>query len=183
VELIVVVVILGVVAIAVVPRFLGSGDRALRARAEELASMLTACARRSEASGEIVSLRIDTANGRANASVRSVGGDGRSLWRDDPLLPAATFAGAQVWDIQLDGASSQRTDDAYQLVFDPASQRPGVRVIVADEAGQDLCVIELHAAAAESMVLPVPRGKDPAEVSAFPPAIDLDATGEEKEAW
>ncbi|MCC6951521.1 MAG: prepilin-type N-terminal cleavage/methylation domain-containing protein [Phycisphaerales bacterium] len=182
VEMVVVVVILGVLAMAVVPRMISTRGREVQASALRLADLLTIAARRDSLLSQRIAVEFDARDGRlrlVTLVVPEPESGAAAVWKPDALAPAADIGNARVLEAWADGSSLDPRQWRVEL---PQNQmRPAIAMVLADAGGQNLWRVDLAPRATRAVVT---AGQTPAregvEGSEF---IDLDANGQGVTPW
>lgn len=182
IELVVVIVILGVVAAAIAPRFVAGSSRAAEVSAGALRDLVSAVATRSALTGRRVAIGYDARTHTADALAwKSAAGpadwSARSQWTADPLTPPASLASVTVTSVRADGLTLDPA--AWRIEFDPGSRRPALSITLAQVGGPRSWRIDLPTGAMRAE-LSSADARVPQSVGAV---IDLDAAGRPEEAW
>lgn len=173
IELIVVIVILGVLAGALVPRIAGWSRRDAQAAALRAADVLSAAARRETLSGQTVAVEYDPDHG-----VRMLVNDpagGTDSWREDPLVPSVNLSGVRLISAFEDTASLPV--DRWRVVFRSAGPRAAVGIVLAAERTEERWRVDLPAGGTRAVV--TKGDAAPQSIS----AMDLDADGKGDQPW
>lgn len=186
VELVIVIVILAIVTGMVVPRLFSWKSRQGELSVYAVAELLSAAAKRDTYSTQRAAVDFDATAGRmklmalriSNAGSFDPGGE---EWIDDPLAPVASLEGVKVVS-GLAGIADLDTKK-FRVEFPGAGGaegRPGIALMLADDAGQKW-IVRLTSSATRAEVLPGTNVR--ALQTADPDVIDLDASGRRDEPW
>lgn len=178
VELIVVVVVLGIAAAAIVPRFGGTARQEADNAVDQVAELLRLFAWRQSLGSQQVALWRDGNDGRMHLLVMDADPedpDAAPEWRPDRFAaPVSLPPGVEVLDVRTD---DQRVDPLeWTIASTPGSERPKVEIRVAGH-GVDATVVLPQGAPSVVRVdadRPAPFARAP---------IDLDRAGREREPW
>jgi type II secretory pathway pseudopilin PulG len=184
IELIVVVVILGVLAAALVPRMLSNRSREVQADAERAADLLGAAAKRDALTSQRIALEYDGDSATLRMMVMSTGaGDPAApslqQWRQDPLTPPVTLTGATLDEALADGAALDRGH--WRVEFPQNMARAALCLVFTDERRENPWRVDLPARASRAIVTEGRRVNRGAFEGAD--SIDLDAAGQGDAAW
>ncbi len=180
IEVIVVAVILGVVAMLTIPRLLGGEGRHVAAKADQVAQVLTALARRDAAVSQALALSYERESGTVEILVRSRDPLAKEPWVTDLMLPEASLGDVQVQSIEVDGADVEPS--SFRVVLDQYAPRPAIRLVLVDKRGGNPCSVEMAGTAGQAQVVPGDlRGKGLSGSQTS--SVDLDAAGKEQESW
>lgn len=180
IEVIVVTVILGVVAALTLPRLFGGEGRQVAAKADEVAQVLTALARRDAAVAQAIALSYEQDDGRLQILVRNRDPLAREVWVSDMMLPEAPLGSVRINSVEVDGAEID--PGAFQVVLDQFMPRPALRLVLTDSKGGNACSVEMAGTAGQAQVVVGDlHGKGLAGTGTS--SVDLDAAGKEREAW
>lgn len=179
-EVIVVIVILAIAAGIVLPRALSDPGRSVKARAEGVAELLSALARRDAMLSQPLALVRDGEAGVLRGEVlRRATGSKQARWERDLLLPEAELIGAQLVSVRADGAELDL--EGLRIEMDQYQPRRALILVLVDESGQNPWSVELPASALQATVRSGDARRSSIDASAE--VEDLDATGREKTAW
>lgn len=182
IEMVVVVVILGVLAMAVVPRMVSTRGREVQATAQRLADLLTIAARRDSLLSQRIAVEYDAREGQLRL-MRLISPEPESgaaaVWKADALAPAADIGSSRVVEAWMDGSSLDPKQWRVEL---PQNQmRPAISMVLADAGGQNLWRVDLAPRATRAVVTagqqPVRGGVEGSEF------VDLDASGQGVTPW
>lgn len=180
IELVVVIVILGIAAAAIAPRFVGGSARSAEVSALALRDVISAVATRSALTGRRVAVACDPSRGIVEAQTRRTSGapddwTAPAQWAPDPLTPPASLNDAKITSVRADG---QTLDPSrWRVEFDPGARRPALSIGVAQVGGTRSWRIDLAAGAMRADIGPSDRPDDATTT------IDLDGAGRAEEAW
>ncbi|MFM1936614.1 MAG: hypothetical protein RI990_1573 [Planctomycetota bacterium] len=177
IELVVVVVLLGIAAAVVVPRFSGTAKQEADTGVDRVTELMRLFAFRDSMGSQQVALWRDGTDGRLHLLVKDAAGEGDQApeWRPDRFAaPLALPAGLEIDEVRIDGS---RVDPGEWLVANvPGGERPEIEIRLVGH-GID-STVSLPAGAPSAVRIDV--GK-PAPFSRFP--IDLEAQGRGSEPW
>jgi prepilin-type N-terminal cleavage/methylation domain-containing protein len=175
-EMIIVVIVLGLLATAIVPRMTGTDARRARIALEATEDLLTVLAHRSSVSFHPVGLQYD---GEANVlRIMTLQIDPRTergVWQPDDLADEVRYPD----DVRVQKCYVDDEPQAYGswLVEFPVQEvRPVLRLRLAGPKLDVFCVLASHASTSRT----VPAGGQMEEES---PLVDLDAEGREFDPW
>lgn len=182
IEMVVVVVILGVLAMAVVPRMVSTRGREVQATAQRLADLLTIAARRDSLLSQRIAVEYDSRDGQLRLMrllVPQPESGGPAVWQPDALAPAADIGNARVLEAWMDGSSLDPKQWRVEL---PQNQmRPAIAMVLADAGGRNLWRVDLAPRATRAVVTAGQQvARDGVEGSEF---VDLDAGGQGVTPW
>jgi prepilin-type N-terminal cleavage/methylation domain-containing protein len=180
IELVVVIVILGIAAAAIAPRFVGGTARSAEVSALAVRDVISAVATRSVLTGRLVAVAYDSSRGIAEAQTWLTTGapndwTAPAQWAPDPLTPPAGLNEAKVTSVRADGLTLDPSH--WRVEFDPGVRRPALSVWIAQTGGKRAWRIDLAAGAMRAEIGSSDRPENAATV------IDLDAAGRAEEAW
>jgi prepilin-type N-terminal cleavage/methylation domain-containing protein len=184
IEIVVVIVILGIAAGFVLPRVVGGSSRSVRAKADEVGSVLSALARRDAMLSQPVALDYSRETGVLRVLTLRSDGSTRA-WASDRLLPAAEIDGSADAGVRLVSVRSDQTvyrDEDFRIELDQFQPRGVLEVVLSDGRGKFFASVLLGATSLQASVSEA-EGSAPESMSNLPEAIDLDASGKEGEAW
>lgn len=181
IELVVVIVILGVVGAAIVPRFFARSSRSAEVSATALRDLISAVATRSALSGQRVAIAYDATAGTAEAltwknRARADDWSARPQWTADPLTPPAALMAVKVASVRVDAINLDPAQ--WRVDFDPGSRRPALSITVSQADGPRAWRIDLPSGAMRAEMSAADR-----EGGVAGAVIDLDAAGQPEEAW
>jgi prepilin-type N-terminal cleavage/methylation domain-containing protein len=171
VEMVVVIVILGVLAVAVGPRVRAFFGRETRGRAEAVSEVLSAAARRDALTSQRVGVEYDAESGRMRVMVF-----GEQGWREDRLSAQAIVAPARVERVQVD--TSLLDPERWRVEFPRNEPRPPLRVVISDTGGKETYTVLLPGRAQRAIVARTGEAVEESDE-----VIDLDAIGRGDQAW
>lgn len=180
IELVVVIVILGIAAAAIAPRFVGGSARSAEVSALAVRDLVSAVATRSVLTGRRVAVAYDSSRGIAEAQTWLAAGvpddwTAPGQWAPDPLTPPATLNGAKVASVRADGLTLDPS--RWRVEFDPGVRRPSLSVVVAQVGGAKSWRVDLATGAMRAELGAADGPQSAATV------IDLDGAGRAEEAW
>lgn len=180
IELVVVIVILGIVAAAISPRFVGGTARSAEVSATSLRELISSVATRSVLTGRRVAVAFDAKTGVAEAQTwRTTGAPDNwaapAEWTIDPLTPPAAMNDAKIVSVRADGLTLDAS--RWRVEFDPGVRRPSLSIVVAQADGPKSWRIDLPTGAMRADIGPSDRPENATTV------IDLDDAGRAEEAW
>jgi hypothetical protein len=177
VELIVVVVILAIAAVAIVPKFSGTARQDADNSVERVAELLRMFAFRESLGSQQVALWRDPADGRIHLLVKDAMGDagGPPDWRADRFAaPVALVDGLELVNVEVDDDAMDPSE--WIIASVPGGERPQVEFRLVGH-GIDSTVTLPGGSPA---VVRVDADK-PAPIARFP--IDLNRQGRSDEPW
>lgn len=172
VEMVVVLVILGILAAAVIPRLVSMTERQTRADAEAIAELLSIAGRRDDTTSQRVAIDYDEARGSVRLLVKRAG---TADWSPDPFASQAELKASRVTSAQADGV--ELGSGHWFVEFPPASRRPGITIVLSGTKPGDQWNIALAASSSRASVTSA------AASVAGDGSIDLDAAGRGEQAW
>jgi len=182
IEMVVVVIILGVLALAVVPRLISVRGREVQAAAERVAELLSTAARRDSLLSQRLAVEFDGDAGSLRlVTMTAPGADVATLpeWRSDPLVPGAELGDVKLVEATSDGSALDRKH--WRVELPQNTVRPAIGLVLSDAAGVVFWRVDLpprgtRAEVTSGKVLP----PGAAEGAGF---LDLDALGQGESAW
>ncbi len=175
-EMIIVVIVLGLLATAIVPRMTGTDARRARISLEATEDLLTVLAHRSTISFHPVGLQYD---GQANIlRIMTLSVDPRTeraVWQPDQLADEVRYPA----DVRIERCYVDETPQSYAswlIEFPVQEVRPDVRLRLAGPGLDVYCVLASHASTCRT----VQTGEESEQAS---PLVDLDAQGREFDSW
>jgi type II secretory pathway pseudopilin PulG len=200
VEMIVVIILIGVLAAIVLPRFMGTRDRAAGAESETVRQLMSSLGQRLTLSGQGVALQFEPEARRFSLLMRADTGSQATTsatarpndeWKPMPLVRPVTLASTRLAALVVDGRSIPVTTingnagAPYQLEFQPGRARPVVSIVLVREdlAADDAPAFQIDLPSSE----PVAKVRSIASARTFMPlqtrGEDLDAAGRRDKAW
>ncbi len=203
VEMIVVIILIGVLAAIVLPRFMGTRDRAAGAESETVRQLMSSLGQRLTLSGQGVALQFEPEARRFSLLMRADSGSQSTAsasatvkpssdeWKPMPLVRPVVLASTRLSALVVDGRSIPVTTingnagAPYQLEFQPGRARPVISIVLVREdlAGEDAPAYQIDLPSSE----PVAKVRSIASARTFMPlqtrGEDLDAAGRRDQAW
>lgn len=184
IEVIVVVVILGVLMLAVVPRLRSGRDREVEAAAERVADLLSAAARRDALTSQRLALEYDKKTGvirlmTMGSAEDEVAAPSLHTWRQDPVTPTVSVGDVVLKEAQTDGVPLDPS--SWRVEFPQNTLRPALTIILTDEQGDNPYRVDLPSRGTRAMTTPgltLPPGSVEGAGT-----IDLDQTGKGNVTW
>lgn len=176
IELIVCIVILGILAGAVAPRFLSLGSRRAESEVQAIASLVSAAAMRDELTSQPIALAFDAQTSRLSMlSVQAASADAVGIWKHDPIVAPLTLSDAQIVSIQ----SGVRTLDPrdWRVEFPQIEPREKLTIELADAKNDSHWVLILSPTATAAALYPGTEKDLPSDET------DLDQIGKEEDTW
>lgn len=184
IEVIVVVVILGVLMLAVVPRLRSGRDREVEAAAERVADLLSAAARRDALTSQRLALEYDKRTGvirlmTMGSAEDEVAAPSLHIWRQDPVTPTVSLVDVLLKEAQTDGVPLDASN--WRVEFPQNTLRPALTIILTDEQGDNPYRVDLPARGTRASTAPgltLPPGSVEGAGT-----IDLDQSGKGNVTW
>lgn len=180
VEMIAVMVILGVLAAAIIPRVAGNAARQAEVESRNVQRLISVAAERTSLWTQPVAIDFDDGRLRLLAvktGESTAASSGRGEWVADPLVEPVQLERAKMRRVMLDGQALSPT--RWRATFTPSQPRPALELELGTAEQADGWVIELPgestAARRRSSVAP---GRADAQTT-----IDLDDTGKGATPW
>jgi type II secretory pathway pseudopilin PulG len=175
-EMIVVVIVLGLLATAIVPRMAGTDARRARIALEATEDLLTVLAYRNSISFHPVGLQYDAEQNVLRIMTLNVDPrTNRAVWEPDQLADEVRYPD----DVQIELCYVDDVPQSYRswlIEFTAQDSRPDVRLRLAGPKLDVFCLLPAHASTSRTM----PAGAD-LEVETL--LVDLDAEGREFDPW
>ena len=171
VEVMVVIVLVAIVVGLMAPRLTGWRGRSLEASAEAIAAVVSSAATRDQLDGQGLALNFE--NGRLSV-MTSEFTDRGTVWRVDPMSPAADLGDLRLAEVTLDGSPLEPQEWRWEL---PQGERRPVLSIVIGTGVSEAYRIELGSLASTAIVL------EPGSVGIPEESVDLDGTGRGDTSW
>ena len=193
VEIIVVLIIIGIVAGVVVPRFVGNSLRAALVESQSVQRFLSTAAEKSVLSGQAVTIsynsntkrfsllamRPTVASPTTSAADSAVANDS-AAWRPDPLVDPVELSLNTLKQVLVDGR--KMPSGQWQVPFIPGQARPDIRIVLqplSAPAGSEINVAltpEATSATRTGFGIIQPAGTGPR-------VVDLDDSGRGDRSW
>lgn len=188
VEAIVVMVIIGILATAIVPRFLDSGSRVADEEATEVRRLIGVAGEFTSSSAQPVAIEYDAAQRRLWLSVQVAKTGAASVdtptatWQAAPLVAPVDFKQLQVVSASADGIGLNKSH--WRVIFAPGVSRPEVRLTLGPSIGggtaDDRRVVVLPSVGIEAWV---EQNGTNGKLAGGVRSIDLDDAGMGAKTW
>lgn len=180
IELVVVIVIIGIAASAVVPRLVRDDSKRAEASARAVRDVVSSAATRTELTGRRVALTYDARSHAVKVMEFRWAGlptdwEAGGVWQEDMLIPPASLEDAEITAVRADAFSADPR--SWTIEFAPGTRRPALSILVAQPNTPRSWRVDL---ASGSMRAEVSRSDAP---GAGESVIDLDRTGASETAW
>lgn len=179
IEIIVVIAILAIAAGFTIPRLVGGAAREVRASADEVASVMSALARRDAMLSQPIALDYEE-NTRLLRVLTLRQLDRGREWATDRLLPSAEITGVKLVSMRSD--QQLYTDEDFRIELDQFQPRGNMELVLSDVNDRWFVTVFLSATSLQAMVRDG-KPEDAMNDGSMPESIDLDQTGKEEEAW
>ena len=178
VEIIVVVVILAIAAMAVVPKFMSTAKQEADIAVDKVGELMRLFAYRQALSSQQVAIWRDGADGRIQLLVKDIVGDDAESereWRGDRFAaPVRLPAGVDVTDVRMN--DQRMRNDEWLLASVPGGLRPKIEIRIAGNGVDATLVLPTGSAS----VVRVDEGREAPFVRV---PIDLYQAGRDQEPW
>lgn len=175
IEMIVVIIVIGIMAAAIVPRLSGSRDREFNLLVEQVADIVLMFSHRSSTSNQPTGMRYDTELHRFELLAKFKEDEGH-YWDIDPLAPPIRFPEwleGNAVEIYIDGELTDTSQ--WPITVTPGELRPLIEVTLGWESRYALISLASHSIGPNIWL--DGNGTDPLV------PIDLDAQGRGREEW
>ena len=182
IELIVVVVILSAVAFAIVPRVVGSEERAAEAEVRKVENFLTSVATRSVLSGQAMAIVLE--DGRLSAQTLRAMGDAADFtqerrWIEDGLIIPVRLDRVEVSDV-IAGSAPVKPGE-FRIDMPSGAARPSVSLLLESELTRRAWRVDLASDAAKAYSMPMGEGEKLTPIGRG--SVDLDDAGLTETPW
>lgn len=176
IELVVVIVLLGIFAAAVAPRFISLSARRAESDVNAVAALISAAATRDEFTSQPIALTFDSQTSRLSMlTVQAASADTNGTWKQDPIVAPVTLGEAHFVSIQ----SGVQTLDPqnWRLEFPQIEPREKLTIELADASNEANWVLILSPTATAAALY---KGT---ERDLSNDESDLDQMGKEEDSW